>query len=97
MTAARALRIHAWAFVAGACVLSAANWLSGGPWWSFWPLGVWAVVFAGHYLVSKTLSVDERWAEERTAEVHANSYDVSHIDAIARDQAGNDADPGSKQ
>lgn len=97
MNTSRALRIHAWFFVAGACVLSAANWLTGGPWWSFWPLGVWALVFAGHYLVSKTSSVDERWTEERTAEVHAKSYDVAHIDSIAKDQAEKVAEPGAKQ
>jgi hypothetical protein len=97
MTGARALRIHAWAYAMGACALSAANWLTGSPWWSFWPLAGWAVLLAGHYLVTKTETVDERWTEERTAEVHAKSYDVSHIDSIARDQPGNDADPGAKQ
>lgn len=96
MNASRALRVHAWIFAAGACALSVANWLTGGPWWSFWPLGAWALVFAGHYLVSKTSSVDERWTEERTAEVHAKSYDVSHIDSIARDQAAKSAKPDSK-
>lgn len=97
MTAARALRIHAWTYVAGVCVLSAANWLTGDPWWSFWPLGVWGLIFAAHYLVSKTSSVDERWTEQRTAEVHAKSYDVSHIDSIAKDQPRDASEPGPKQ
>ena len=35
---ARAFRVHAWVFAAGACALSAANWFTGPPWWSFWPL-----------------------------------------------------------
>lgn len=96
MSSKRALHVHAWAFVTGVCVLSAANWLTGGPWWSFWPLGAWALVFAAHYLVSKSRSVDERWAEERTAEVHAKSYDVSHIDSIAKNPPENPTEPRPK-
>lgn len=96
MSTSRALRIHAWAFVAGAGVLSAANWLTGDPWWSFWPLAAWGLVFAAHYLVRKSKSVDEHWADEHAAQVHAKSYDVAHIDSIAKDQAKNDAGPGSK-
>ena len=86
MTRNRALRAHAWTFAVGACALSAANWFTGAPWWSFWPLAVWAVALTAHYLVAKTSSVDQRWTEERTAEVHAKSYDVDHIDRIARDR-----------
>jgi hypothetical protein len=88
VTRQQALRAHGWAFGAGACLLSAANWFTGPPWWSFWPLGIWAFVFAAHYLVAKTTTVDDRWTEERTAEVHAKSYDTDHIDRIAKDQPG---------
>lgn len=96
MTGKQALRLHARAFATGAVVLSAANWFTGAPWWSFWPLAAWGVVFAAHYLVRKSKSVDEHWADEHAAEVHAKSYDVAHIDSIAKDQAGNDPEPGSK-
>jgi hypothetical protein len=86
MTGKLALRLHAWAFASGAVVLSAANWFTGAPWWSFWPLAAWAVAFAAHYLIRKSRSVDEHWTEERAAEVHAKSYDVDHIDRIAADR-----------
>jgi hypothetical protein len=92
MTGRQALRLHAWAFAAGAVVLSAANWYTGAPWWSFWPLAAWALVLAAHYLVRKSRSVDEHWADEHSAEVHAKSYDVDHIDRIAADQEGSAAD-----
>jgi hypothetical protein len=81
--AARALRLHVRVFVAVALVLTAVNWAVGGGWWSFWPLGIWAVVLGVHYMVFKTRSVDEAWVAERTADLHSKSYDAGHIDDIA--------------
>lgn len=86
--AARGFRVHAWTFGAGVAALAFANWLGGSPWWSFWPIAAWSVVFGAHYLVHKARTTDQRWVEERTAEVHARSYDVAHIDRIAEDQGG---------
>lgn len=77
---------HAWAYAAGACVLSVANWFTGAPWWSFWPLAIWAVALGAHYLVQKSRKVDAAWVEERTADLHSKSYDAGHIDRIVADQ-----------
>ena len=96
MTGAQALRAHVWSYVVGASVLSAANWIIGSTWWSFWPLAVWGVALAAHTLVRKTSSVDEHWVDEHTAEVHAKSYDVDHIDRIARDQSEESTEPRPK-
>jgi hypothetical protein len=74
------------AYAAVAGVLSVANWFTGAPWWSFWPLAGWGVVLAGHYFLHKTRTVNEAWVEERTADVHSKSYDAGHIDRIAADQ-----------
>jgi hypothetical protein len=93
---ARAFRLHAWAFVVGNSILSGANWLTAGGWWAFWPLAAWSVVLAAHYLVHKSRSVDERWAEERTADLHSKSYDASHIDRIAEDHGGKAAEREKK-
>ena len=95
MAAARAFRIHARAFVAGVFVLGLADFLTPG-FWSFWPIGLWALAFAGHYLIYKARTVDENWVEERTADVHAKSYDASHIDRIAEDYGGKSADQDKK-
>ena len=81
-----AFRWHAWAYGAGACILSAANWFTGAPWWSFWPLAGWGVVLAGHYLFQKSRKVDAAWVDERTADLHSKSYDAGHIDRIVADQ-----------
>ena len=70
----------------------AANWFTGAPWWSFWPLAAWGVVLAVHYLVHKARTVDEDWVEERTADLHSKSYDAGHIDRIAGDHGGRTAE-----
>ena len=75
-------RLHCWVFVLGNAALSAANWLAGGTWWAFWPLVAWAVALGAHYLVVKSKRVDDRWVEERAADLRSKSYDASHIDSI---------------
>lgn len=49
-----------------------------------------------HYLVHKARTVDEAWAEERTADLHSKSYDAHHIDRIAEDFGGKAADRDKK-
>jgi fatty acid desaturase len=85
-TAARAVRIHAGIYIAAASVLTAVNAVTGHGWWSFWPVGVWGVALGVHYIIYKAKAVDERWAEERAADLRSKSYDASHIDDIARDR-----------
>ena len=92
---ASAFRIHAWAFVVGNGALNVGNALSGRPWWAFWPLLIWGVALGIHYLVHKARQVDDRWVEARTAELHAKSYDVSHIDSIAARSGKRDRAPGA--
>lgn len=52
---------------------------------------MWGVALGVHYLVYKTRTVDERWAEERTADLRSKSYDAGHIDAIAREHRRDEA------
>jgi hypothetical protein len=93
----RALRLHAAIYVGCAGAVTAVNVATGGGWWSFWPLAVWAVALGVHYMVYKTRSVDESWVEERTADLRSKSYDASHIDVIARDRgAAEDGARGRK-
>jgi hypothetical protein len=92
MTLRRAFRIHAWAFAAGVAVLTGVNWLTGSPWWSFWPTAAWGLVFGVHYLVYKARTTGESWADERVADLHSKSYDAGHIDRIAEDFRDKNAD-----
>ena len=90
--APRVFRRHAWSYLAAACALSVANWFTGAPWWSFWPLASWGVVLAVHYLIYKARTVDEAWAEERVADLHSKSYDAHHMDRVAEGFGGKTAD-----
>ncbi len=61
--------------------------------WMSWVMLVWGILLLVHYLVYKTRTVDERWVEERTEELHLKSYDRDHIQSI-RSQHGSDDTPG---
>lgn len=87
-TATQAFRRHAALYVAVAFALIAANWFTGGSWWSFWPLAAWGALLGAHYLVYKARTVDEGWAEERAADLRTKSYDAAHIDKIAGEKKG---------
>ena len=84
---ARSFRWHGAAFVAVNLVLTAANAVSGPPWWALWPLLATGLLLAAHYFCRKALTVDERWAEERALELNLKSYDRSHIEDIKSRQA----------
>ena len=91
-----AFRLHALAFMLGGVALVGADWLTGGPWWSIWPLAVWSAAFTVHYLVVKARTTDERWAEERAADLRSKSYDASHMDSIAERYQVKAPDPPEK-
>jgi len=79
--------VHAfrWHLVASMLVnaaLSAANVITGPPWWSFWPLLGTAFLLALHYFAYKAVTADERWANDRAEELNLKSYDRSHIEDL---------------
>ena len=76
--------------------LALANWLSGSPWWSFWPIAAWSMVFGVHYLVYKARTTDERWAEERAADLRSKSYDAGHMDSVAKRYGDKGGEPEKK-
>lgn len=90
--AVASFRPHFLVFLAaaiGICALAA-----GTDWrWMYWVPLVWGVVLLIHYLVYKTRTVDERWVEQRTEELHLKSYDRDHIQSI-RSAQGRDDTPG---
>jgi hypothetical protein len=61
--------------------------------WMYWVPLVWGVPLLVHYLIYKARTVDERWVEERTEELHLKSYDRDHIQNI-RAAHGRDHIPG---
>jgi hypothetical protein len=75
----RQFRRHAVAFWIANGLLIAVNWVLGGGWWSFWVTFVWAVVFALHYFVFKSLTIDPGWVQERAEDIGMRSSDFGHI------------------
>ena len=78
------LRRHMLAYAAVCAILIVTNIALGGGWWSFWPLFVWGLVLALHFLYVRSVDVDERWAQERTEDLHVRSYDLGHIEDIEK-------------
>ena len=84
-------RRHVLAYAVVAAILVVANLFVGGGWWSFWPLGLWGLVLALHFLIVKCIDVDEGWVRERTEDLHVRSYDLGHIKDIEKRVEDDDA------
>ncbi len=87
-SARRWFRRHFAAFLVVNVGLTAANVVTGAPWWAFWPLAIWGMALLVHYLVYKTSTVDDAWVDARVADLRSKSYDLSHIDDIKRQPSG---------
>ena len=72
-------RRHRNAFLVVNGALHVINVYMGAPWWAFWPLFAWGVVFLAHFLYVRTITVDEAWVDERAEELRYKSYDLGHI------------------
>ena len=77
----RYFRHHAWTYVI-VMLLALTQILRSVEWWFFWPLMIWTILFAIHFMVFKSLNVDSDWVAERAARATDKAYDVSHIESI---------------
>ena len=50
--------------------------------WAFWPAFAWGVALLVHYLIVRSIHVEDAWVEERAADLRVNSYDFDHIHNI---------------
>ncbi len=68
-------------FVCGALiVLARIFWL---PWMPvFWPLLVWYVLFSLHFLLVRSLTANDEWADERADKIRRQAYDFQHVKDI---------------
>jgi len=87
-SARRNFRRHFTAFLVVNISLTAANVVTGAPWWAFWPLVVWSLPLTVHYLIYKASTIDDAWVDARVEDLRSKSYDLSHIDDIKRDPSG---------
>ena len=73
---------HRLAFVAvGGCATAADVFLGEG-WNTFAPMLAWAMLFGLHYVIARSLTMDEDRAERRTEDLRLRAYDQGHIDDI---------------
>jgi len=79
----KSFRRHALLFAGINVALNVTNFFVGTGWWAFWPLVLWSIPFAVHYLRYKALTVDEEWVDSRATELRIKSYDRDHIENIA--------------
>lgn len=89
----RYLRRHAAAYAAAMALLIAVAVVTGDVAWVSWPALVWGFVVIAHYLIAKTLRVDQGWADRRAGVIRSKSYDHGHIEAIEkeyREKSGDD-------
>ena len=55
-----------------------------------WPMLAWGMLLLLHYLLYKSWTVDERWADARVEELNLKSYDRGHIESIKKRPADED-------
>ena len=55
-------------------------WLDG--WATFWPMAVWSTLFGFHFMVVRSLTVDETWAQDRALLETYRPWDTGHIEVI---------------
>ncbi|MBT5666526.1 MAG: 2TM domain-containing protein, partial [Rhodospirillaceae bacterium] len=79
LTSPYAFRVHGAAYLGVNAALFILDWAIGGAWWFHFTALIWGFVLVIHFLVMKTFSVDENWADERSAKLRHGSYDVGHI------------------
>ena len=65
----------------GGCLTTADVFLGDG-WNTFAPMLAWGTLFGLHYILARSLAMDDERAEWRTADLRLRAYDQGHIDDI---------------
>ena len=85
LTNPKAFRAHGLIYICINVLIFILDWVVGGAWWFHFITLIWGFFLVIHFLGMKTFTVDERWAEERSARLRYDSYDVGHIMQISND------------
>jgi hypothetical protein len=48
----------------------------------FWPLVIWYVIFSFHFLLVRSLSANNEWADDRADKLRRHAYDFQHVKDI---------------
>ncbi|MDA1098871.1 MAG: hypothetical protein O2967_07780 [Proteobacteria bacterium] len=73
---------HGLLFVVSA-ILMVGGRVTWMPWMPlFWPLVIWYVVFSLHFLLVRSLSASDDWADDRADKLRRYAYDFQHVKDI---------------
>jgi len=81
----KAFRAHGLICICVNVLMFILDWVVGGAWWFHFVTLIWVFLLVIHFLGMKTFNVDESWAEERSAKLRYDSYDLGHIMQISND------------
>ena len=48
----------------------------------FWPLLIWYIVFSLHFLLVRSLTANNDWADDRADKIRRHAYDFQHVKDI---------------
>lgn len=89
----RLYRRHSVLYGTGVVVWALAVAFVPGEWSAFWPMMIWTIAYAVHFLIFKGTHVDPDWVEERVERLTDEAKDFSHIEAIRGDYTTRDRRP----
>ena len=84
-------RWHQVAFLLGMTVMTFADFFLMDGWATFWVMTAWSIIFGVHFMVFGSLSVDDKWVEERLFSGVYRPWDSGHIDHIRNNPYGRSA------
>ena len=73
---------HRLAFAVVAGCITAADVFFGEGWNTFAPVLAWGMLFGLHYLLARSMTMDDARASRRTEDLRLRAYDQGHIDDI---------------
>jgi len=73
---------HRVAFLGLGGCLTLADVFLGDGWNTFGPMLAWGVFFGLHFILARSLAMDDAQVERRTADLRLRAYDQAHIDDI---------------
>lgn len=53
-------------------------------WSVFWVMVFWGMAVLIHHLTVKCMNIDDKWVDERAADIGYNATDLGHIEAIRK-------------
>ncbi|NQV60462.1 MAG: hypothetical protein HQ502_12385 [Alphaproteobacteria bacterium] len=73
---------HGFLFVVVGALIIALR-LTWAPWMPlFWPLLIWYLTFSFHFLLVRSLTANDDWADDRADKIRRNAYDFQHVKDI---------------